>query len=96
MKIWTKVKDIEHTAVTYPCDSDKRSHAFSNGKLTEHEFINACFSAAEQVNEIQANILDAAIEVATDGTAQPQVGTGGGGSTSDMPWGERKKPIRKR
>ena len=96
LKIWTKVKEIEHTAVTYLSDSDKRLHAFSNGELTEHEFVNACFSAAEQVNEIQANILDAAIEVATGGTAQPHVGTGGGGSTSDMPWGERKKPIRKR
>ena len=96
LKIWTKVKEIEHTAVTYLNDSDKRLHAFSNGELTEHEFVNACFSAAEQVNEIQANILDAAIEVATGGTAQPHVGTGGGGSTSDMPWGERKKPIRKR
>lgn len=96
LKIWTKVKDIEHTAVTYLSDSDKRLHAFSNGELTEHEFVNACFSAAEQVNEIQANLLSAAIELATGGSAQPHVGTGGGGSTSDMPWSERKKPIRKR
>lgn len=57
---------------------------------------NACFSAAEQVSEIQANLLSAAIELTTGGTAQPHVGTGGGGSTSDMPWGERKKPKRKR
>ena len=96
LKIWTRVKEIEHTAVTYLSDSDKRLHAFSNGEQTEHEFVNACFSAAEQVNEIQANLLSAAIELATGGSAQPQVGTGGGGSTSDMPWGERKKPIRKR
>lgn len=31
LKIWTKVKDIEHTAVTYLRDSDKRLRAFSNG-----------------------------------------------------------------
>ena len=34
LKIWTKVKDFEHTAVTYLSDSDKRLHAFSNGELT--------------------------------------------------------------
>ena len=34
LKIWTKVKEIEHTAVTYLSDSDKRLHAFSNGELT--------------------------------------------------------------
>lgn len=96
MKIWTRVKDIEHTAVTYLSDSDKRLHAFSNGELTEHEFVNACFSAVEQVSEIQTNLLSAAIELTTGGSAQPHVGTGSGGSTSDMPWGERKKPIRKR
>lgn len=96
LKIKTRIKEIEHTAVTYLSDSDKRLHAFGNGELTEHEFVNACFSAAEQVSEIQANLLSAAIEVAIGGSAQPHVGTGGGGSTSDMPWGERKKPIRKR
>ena len=34
LKIWTKVKEIEHTAVTYLSDSDKRLHAFINGELT--------------------------------------------------------------
>ena len=89
LKIWTKVKDIEHTAVTYLSDSDKRLHAFSNGEQTEHEFINACFSAAEQVSEIQANLLGAAIELAAGGSAQPYVGTGGGGSTSELPWRDK-------
>lgn len=97
LKIWTKVKDIEHTAVAYLSDSDKRLHAFSNGELTEHEFVNACFSAAEQVNEIQANLLSAAIEVATGGSAQPHVGTSGGGSTSEFPWRDkdRHKPNKR-
>lgn len=91
LKIWTKVKEIEHTAVTYLSDSDKRLHAFSNGELTEHEFVNACFSAAEQVNEVQTNLLSAAIELATGGAAQPHVGTGGGGSTSELPWIDKDK-----
>ena len=34
LKIWTKIKDIEHTAVTYLCDIDKRLKAFSKGELT--------------------------------------------------------------
>lgn len=96
LKIWTKVKEIEHTAVTYLSDSDKRLHAFSNGELTEHEFVNACFSAAEQVSEIQANLLSAAIELATGGSAQPHVGTGGGGSTSELPWRDKDKNLKKR
>lgn len=96
LKIWTRVKEIEHTAVTYLSDSDKRLHAFSSGELTEHEFVNACFSAAEQVSEIQTNLLSAAIELATGGSEQPYVGTGGGGSTSELPWREKDKNINKR
>lgn len=91
LKIWTRVKEIEHSAVTYLSDSDKRLHAFSNGELTEHEFVNACFSAAEQVSEIQANLLSAAIDLATGGSAEPHVGTGGGGSTSEMPWRDKDR-----
>ena len=96
LKIWTRVKEIEYTAVTYLSDSDKRLHAFSNEELTEHEFVNACFSAAEQVNEAQANLLSAAIELATGGAAQPHVGTGGGGSTSELPWNDKDKNLKKR
>ena len=95
LKIWTKVKDIEHTAVTYLSDSDKRLHAFSNGELTEYEFVNAFFSATEQVNEIQSNLLSAAIELATGGSAQPHVGTGGGDSTSELPWRDKDKNLKK-
>lgn len=96
LKIWTRIKEIEHTAVTYLSDSDKRLHAFSNGELTEHEFVNACFSAAEQVSEIQANLLSTAIELATGGSAQPHVGTGGEGSTSELPWRDKDKNLKKR
>ena len=96
LKIWTKVKEIEHTAVTYLSDGDKRLYAFSNGELTEHEFVNACFSAAEQVSEIQANLLSAAIDLVTGGADQPHVGIGGGGSTSEMPWRDKDKNFNKR
>ena len=77
-------------------DGDKRLHAFSYGELTEYEFVIACFSTAEQVSEIQANLLYAAIDLATGGPAQPHVGTGGGGSTSELPWRDKDKNIKKR
>lgn len=97
LKIWTRVKEIEHTAVTYISDNDKRLKAFGNGELTEHEFVNACFSDAEQVSEMQTNLLSAAIELATGGAAQPHIGTGGGGSTSELPWRDkdRYKPNKR-
>lgn len=95
LKIWTKVKEIEHTAVTYLSDSDKRLKAFSNGELTEHEFINAFFEPSEQINEVQSAILKAALELAIGGHAQPYVGTGGGGSTSHSPWNDNDKEKNK-
>lgn len=91
LKIWTKVREIEHTAIAYLSHNDERLKAFGNGELTEHEFVNACFSVAEQVNEVQANLLGAAIELATGGTAQPHIGTSGGGSTSDLLWRDKDK-----
>lgn len=95
LKIWTRVKDIEHTAVTYLSDSDKRLQAFSNGELTEHEFINAFFEPSEQINEAQSTILKTALELAIGGHAQPYVGTGGGGSTSHSPWNDNDKEKNK-
>ena len=49
LKIWTKVKDIEHSAVTYLSDSDKRLKAFSKGELTnearvEMNLFNLCLA----------------------------------------------------
>lgn len=64
--------------------------------VTEEGEANACFSAAEQVSELQANLLSAAIELATGGSAQPHVGTGGGGSTSELPWRDKDKNFNKR
>lgn len=90
VKIWTKVGDIEYSPVAYISCSDNRLKAFGADELTEHEFINALFSAAEQVNAEQKALLSAAVEMAMSGPAQPHVGTGGGGSTSTMPWRDKK------
>lgn len=91
LKIWTKVKDVEHTAVTYLMDSDPKLKAFCDGGLTEHEFVNAFFAPSEQVNNIQARLLGAVLELATGSTDEPHVGTGGGGATSELPWRDKDK-----
>ena len=50
LKIWTKVKDVEHTAFTYLMYSNPILKAFSNEELTEREFINTFFTPSELVN----------------------------------------------
>ena len=64
---------------------------YMNGELTEYELVNEIFEPFEQVSQIQAQLLGAAFEMLSGGPAQTHVGTGGGGSSSDMPWGERKR-----
>ena len=63
---------------------------YLNGELTEHELINEIFELFEQVSQVQAQLLEATFEMLSAGPAQTHVGTGGGGSSSDMPWGEKK------
>ena len=62
-----------------------------NGELTEYELVNEIFEPFEQVSQVQVQLLGATFEMLSGGPAQTHVGTGGGGSSSDMPWGERKK-----
>ena len=61
---------------------------YLNGELTDHELVNEIFEPFEQVSQIQAQLLGATFEMLSGGPAQTHVGTGGGGSSSDMPWGE--------
>ena len=55
-----------------------------------------------QVSPVRAQPLGATIEMLSGDPAQTHVGTGGGGSSFDMPWGEKKNdnnlttPRRKR
>ena len=66
-----------------------------NGQITDEEFVNAVFEPQEQVNEVQAQLLGAAFTLAVGGPAQAHVGTGGGGSSSDLPWRDKDKYSRK-
>ncbi len=98
LKIWTRVGEVEYSPVAYISDNDRRLAAFSAGELTKYEFINEVFCSAEQVNEAQAVLLNAAMNLAMGGPAQAHVGTGGGESTSDLPWRDKKKDgeVRKK
>ena len=66
------------------------------GELTDEEFVNAVFEPQEQVSEVQARLLRATFMLASGGPAQTHVETGGGGSKSDLPWGEKKKTSPRR
>ena len=61
-----------------------------NGQITNEEFVNAVFDPQEQVNGKQAELLGAVFTLAAGGPAEVHVGTGSGGSSSDLPWGEQK------
>lgn len=45
------------------------------------------FEPFEQVGQVQAQLLGVTFEILSGGPAQTHVGTGGGSSSSDMPWG---------
>lgn len=93
--IWTKVEhEVFETTKIGVSYAIAQKHF--RGELTDEEFVNAVFEPQEQVSEAQARLLGAAFMLASGGPAQTYVGTGGGGSTSDLPWGEKKKPIPRR
>ena len=66
-----------------------------NGQITDEEFVNAVFDPQEQVNEAQAQLFGAAFILAAGGPAEIHVGTGGGGSFSELPWGDKDKYSKK-
>ena len=63
---------------------------YLNGELTEYELVNEIFEPFEQVSQVQAQPLNATFKILSGGPAQTHVETCGGGSSSDMPWGEKK------
>ena len=94
LHIWTRVGEEPYEDTKFQIDYDVALKHF-NGLLTDEEFVNAVFEPQEQVNEAQAQLLGAAFTLAVGGPADVHVGTGGGGSSSDMPWGEQKSKQRR-
>lgn len=89
--IWTQVKDEIFDHAKYTEWNNPAMQKFLNDEFTEYELINAVFEPFEQVSQMQAKLLDASLGLMAGGPAQTHVGTGGGGSSSDMPWGEKNK-----
>ena len=89
LHIWTRVGEELFEDIKFQIDYDVAQRHF-NGQITDEEFVNAVFEPQEQVNEAQAQLLGAAFMLASGGPAQAHVGTGGGGSSSDLPWSEQK------
>lgn len=84
LHIWTKVGNALFDDTKYDIPYDTAQKHFC-GELTDEEFVNAVFEPQEQVQ-----LLDVTFILASGGPAQVHVGTGSGGSQSDMPWGEKK------
>lgn len=89
LHIWTKVENEVFETTKFSVSYTIAQKHFS-GELTDEEFVNAVFEQHEQVNEAQIQLLDAAFMLASGGPAQSHVGTGSGGSQSDLPWGKKK------
>lgn len=95
LHIWTKVGDERFDGIKYDVPDDIAQKHY-RGELTDEEFVNAVFEPQEQVSGAQVQLLGATFMLASGGPAQTHVGTGGSGSKSDLPWGEKKKPVPRR
>lgn len=58
---------------------------YDSGALTLHELVNELFEPWEQVDESQHILVAVALQTAAEGIPMPHVGTGEGGSSSDLP-----------
>lgn len=64
---------------------------YDSGALTLHELVNELFEPWEQVDESQHSLLSIVLQTASGGIPTPHVGTGAGGSSSDLPWNDNDK-----
>ena len=93
--IWTRVGNEEYDTRTYIEYFSDIWERFSKDEATVYELINEVFEPQEQVNEAQANLLGAAFALVAGGQAQVHVGTGSGGSSSELPWNDKDKYSNK-
>ena len=96
LSITTQFRGEEFRTAHYNLPEDLM-HKLDTLELTPHEVVNMLFEPWEQVHESQHHLLAIALQTASGGTPTAHVGTGGGGSTSDLPWRDRKNDeYRKR
>ena len=95
LHIWTRGGEELFDDVKFQIDYNLAQQHY-NDQITDEELVNAVFAPQEQVSEVQADLLGAAFILASGGPAQTRVGTGAGGSHSDLPWDGKKNNGRKR
>lgn len=95
LHIWTKVGNEEYDDSKSVDWLNPIWDSFTKGEATIYELVNEVFEPWEQVNEAQANLLGAAFELAAGGPARAHVGTGSGGSSSELPWGDKDNHSKK-
>ena len=94
LHIWTRVGNEHFDDVKFQIDYNLAQHHYNN-HITDEELVNAVFEPQEQVSQAQIDLLGVAFMLASGGPAQTRVGTGAGGSRSDLPW-DGKKNIRRK
>ena len=95
LHIWTRGGEELFDDVKFQIDYNLAQQHY-NDQITDEELVNAVFAPQEQVSEVQADLLGAAFILASGGPAQTRVGSGAGGSHSDLPWDGKKNNGRKR
>ncbi len=93
--IWTDVQGEKYDAREYIDTINPVWQEYLKSDATVYELINDIFEPQEQVSEAQAELLGAALILATGGPTQTRVGTGAGGSHSDLPWDGKKNNGRR-
>lgn len=87
LHIWTRVGEELFEDTKFQIDYDAAQRHF-NGQITDEEFVNAVFEPQEQVSGKQTELLGAVFTLVAGGLAEVHVGTGYGGSSSDLPWND--------
>ena len=95
LHIWTRVGNEHFDDVKFQIDYNLAQHHYNN-HITDEELVNAVFEPQEQVSQAQIDLLGVAFMLASGGPAQTHVGTGTGGSHSDLPWDGKKNTGRRR
>lgn len=94
--IWTDVQGEKYDVREYIDTINSVWQGYLKGEATVYELINDVFEPQKQVSPAQADLLGIAVILATGGPAQTHVGTGAGGSHSNLPWDGKKNNMRGR
>lgn len=90
LSITTLFHDKEFKATSYDVPLNLLGR-YDSGEITLHELVNELFEPWEQVDSSQHGLLAIALQTASGGIPTTHVGTGSGGSSSDLSWNDPDK-----